>query len=150
MLVRLLRAYLRPYSRPIALVVLLQLVQTLATLYLPTLNADIIDKGVVKGDTGYILGTGGVMLAVTLVQIVCAVGAVYFGARTAMALGRDLRATVFDRVQSFSSREVGRFGAPSLITRTTNDVQQVQMLTLMGFTLMVSAPIMCIGGIGLA
>lgn len=150
MLVRLLRAYLRPYSRPIALVVLLQLVQTLATLYLPTLNADIIDKGVVKGDTGYILGTGGVMLAVTLVQIVCAVGAVYFGARTAMALGRDLRAAVFDRVQSFSSREVGRFGAPSLITRTTNDVQQVQMLTLMGFTLMVSAPIMCIGGIGLA
>ncbi|MFF4410085.1 ABC transporter ATP-binding protein [Streptomyces sp. NPDC001262] len=150
MLVRLLRAYLRPYSRPIALVVLLQLVQTLATLYLPTLNADIIDKGVVKGDTGYILGTGGVMLAVTLLQIVCAVGAVYFGARTAMALGRDLRAAVFDRVQSFSSREVGRFGAPSLITRTTNDVQQVQMLTLMGFTLMVSAPIMCIGGIGLA
>lgn len=150
MLVRLLRAYLKPYSRPIALVVLLQLVQTLATLYLPTLNADIIDKGVVKGDTGYILGTGGLMLAVTLVQIVCAVGAVYFGARTAMAVGRDLRAAVFDRVQSFSSREVGRFGAPSLITRTTNDVQQVQMLTLMGFTLMVSAPIMCIGGIGLA
>ncbi|MEU7164223.1 ABC transporter ATP-binding protein [Streptomyces morookaense] len=150
MLVRLLRAYLKPYSRPIALVVLLQLVQTLATLYLPTLNADIIDKGVVKGDTGYILSTGGVMLAVTLAQIVCAVGAVYYGARTAMALGRDLRAEVFDRVQSFSSREVGRFGAPSLITRTTNDVQQVQMLTLMGFTLMVSAPIMCIGGIGLA
>ncbi|KNB51956.1 multidrug ABC transporter ATPase [Streptomyces caatingaensis] len=133
-----------------ALVVLLQLVQTLATLYLPTLNADIIDGGVVKGDTGYILTTGGVMIAVTLAQIVCAVGAVYFGARTAMALGRDLRAEIFDRVQSFSSREMGQFGAPSLITRTTNDVQQVQMLTLMSFTLMVTAPIMCVGGIVMA
>ncbi|MEU6175395.1 ABC transporter ATP-binding protein [Streptantibioticus parmotrematis] len=150
MLVRLLRAYLRPYTTSIALIVLLQLVSTLATLYLPTLNANIIDKGVVKGDTGYIVGTGGLMLAVTLVQIVCAIGAVYFGARTSMALGRDVRAAVFDRVQSFSAREVGRFGAPSLITRTTNDVQQVQMLTLMTFTLMVSAPIMCVGGIVMA
>lgn len=150
MLVRLTRAYLRPYSKPIALIVLLQLVQTLATLYLPTLNADIIDGGVVKGDTGYILRYGGWMLGVTLVQVVCAVGAVYFGARTSMALGRDLRAAVFDRVQSFSAREVGQFGAPSLITRTTNDVQQVQMLALMAFTLMVSAPIMCVGGIVMA
>ncbi|MEV6674837.1 ABC transporter ATP-binding protein [Streptomyces sp. NPDC051162] len=150
MLVRLTRAYLRPYSKPIALIVLLQLVQTLATLYLPTLNADIIDGGVVKGDTGYILRYGGWMLGVTLVQVVCAVGAVYFGAKTSMALGRDLRAAVFDRVQSFSSREVGQFGAPSLITRTTNDVQQVQMLVLMAFTLMVSAPIMCVGGIVMA
>ncbi|MEV5506237.1 ABC transporter ATP-binding protein [Streptomyces orinoci] len=150
MLVRLLRAYLRPYTRPIALIVLLQLVQTLATLYLPTLNADIIDKGVVKGDTGYILTTGGIMLAVTLAQIVCSVGAVYFGARTAMAVGRDLRGAVFDRVQSFSAREMGHFGAPSLITRTTNDVQQVQLLALMTFTLMVSAPIMCIGGLLMA
>ncbi|MBB5117892.1 ATP-binding cassette subfamily B protein [Streptomyces eurocidicus] len=132
------------------MVVLLQLVQTLATLYLPTLNADIIDNGVVKGDTGYILGLGGWMLGVTVVQVVCAIGAVYYGARTAMALGRDLRAAVFDRVQSFSAREVGRFGAPSLITRTTNDVQQVQMLVLMAFTLMVSAPIMCVGGIVMA
>ncbi|MEV4435476.1 ABC transporter ATP-binding protein [Streptomyces sp. NPDC049585] len=150
MLVRLLRSYLRPYSRAIALIVLLQLVQTLATLYLPNLNADIIDKGVVKGDTGYILTTGGLMLAVTLAQIVCAIGAVYYGARTSMAVGRDLRAAVFDRVQSFSAREMGQFGAPSLITRTTNDVQQVQMLTLMAFTLMVSAPIMCVGGVVLA
>ncbi|MFF4156054.1 ABC transporter ATP-binding protein [Streptomyces sp. NPDC001678] len=150
MLVRLLRSSLRPYTGAIALIVLLQLVQTLATLYLPNLNADIIDKGVVKGDTGYILSTGGLMLAVTLAQIVCAVGAVYYGARTAMAVGRDLRAAVFDRVQSFSAREMGQFGAPSLITRTTNDVQQVQMLTLMAFTLMVSAPIMCAGGIVLA
>ncbi|MEU5053472.1 ABC transporter ATP-binding protein [Streptomyces sp. NPDC021096] len=150
MLVRLLRVHLRPYSGAIATVVLLQLVQTLATLYLPTLNADIIDKGVVKGDTGYILQTGGLMLAVTLAQVVCAVGAVYYGARTAMAVGRDLRGAVFDRVQSFSAREMGHFGAPSLITRTTNDVQQVQMLALMTFTLMVSAPIMCAGGIVMA
>ncbi len=150
MLVRLIRAYLRPYTRTINVIVLLQLVQTLATLYLPTLNADIIDDGVVKGDTGYILVVGGQMVAVTLVQIVCAIGAVYFGARTAMALGRDIRADVFDRVQSFSAREMGRFGAPSLITRTTNDVQQVQMLCLMSFTLMVSAPIMCVGGIAMA
>ncbi|AXI77512.1 ABC transporter ATP-binding protein [Peterkaempfera bronchialis] len=150
MLIRLLRAHLRPYTRPIVLLVLLQLIQTIATLYLPTLNADIIDQGVVKGDTGYIMRTGGVMIGVTLVQIVCAVGAVYFGARTAMALGRDVRAAVFDQVQSFSAREVGRFGAPSLITRTTNDVQQVQMLVLMTFTLMVSAPIMCVGGIIMA
>ncbi|MEY9845149.1 ABC transporter ATP-binding protein [Streptacidiphilus sp. MAP5-3] len=150
MLIRLLRAHLRPYSRPITLLVLLQLVQTIATLYLPTLNADIIDNGVVKGDTGYILQTGGVMIGVTLAQVVCAIGAVYFGARTAMALGRDMRASVFTRVQEFSTREVGQFGAPSLITRSTNDVQQVQMLVLMTFTLMVSAPIMCVGGIIMA
>ncbi|QKV93456.1 ABC transporter ATP-binding protein [Streptomyces sp. NA02950] len=150
MLVRLMRGYLRPHTRTIALIVLLQLVQTLATLYLPTLNADIIDGGVVKGDTGYILRIGGFMIAVTVVQIVCSIGAVYFSARTAMALGRDVRAAVFDRVQSFSAREMGHFGAPSLITRTTNDVQQVQMLCLMAFTLMVSAPIMCIGGVIMA
>ncbi|WP_042387232.1 ABC transporter ATP-binding protein [Streptacidiphilus melanogenes] len=150
MLIRLLRAHLRPYSRPITLLVLLQLVQTIATLYLPTLNADIIDNGVIKGDSGYILATGGIMIGVSLAQVVCSVGAVYFGARTAMALGRDVRASVFTRVQSFSVREVGQFGAPSLITRSTNDVQQVQMLVLMTFTLMVSAPIMCVGGIILA
>ena len=149
-LVRLLRDYLKPYRRPVAFVVLLQLVQTLATLYLPTLNADIIDNGVIKGDTSYIIHTGGIMLAVALVQIVCAIGAVFFGARTAMAVGRDLRQAVFSRVMAFSAREVGRFGTPSLITRTTNDVQQVQMLALLTFTLMVSAPIMCVGGILLA
>ncbi|GGX01424.1 multidrug ABC transporter ATP-binding protein [Streptomyces chryseus] len=149
-LIRLLRAHLRPYKKPIVLLVLLQLLQTSATLYLPTLNADIIDNGVVTGDTGYILEFGGVMIAVSVVQVVCNIGAVYYGARTAAALGRDVRAAVFDRVQSFSAREVGHFGAPSLITRTTNDVQQVQMLVLMGFTLMVSAPIMCVGGIVMA
>jgi len=149
-LIKLLRAYLRPYKQPLMLVVALQLVQTLAGLYLPTLNADIIDDGVVKGDIGYILQVGGVMIAVSLVQIVCSVGAVFFGARIAMAVGRDLRSGVFHRVQDFSAREVGQFGTPSLITRTTNDVQQVQMLALMTFTLMVSAPIMCVGGILMA
>ncbi|MFF9620416.1 ABC transporter ATP-binding protein [Streptomyces griseosporeus] len=150
MLIRLLRAYLRPYKKPITLLVALQFLQTCATLYLPTLNADIIDNGVVNGDTGYILSFGALMIGISLAQVVCNIGAVYYGARTASALGRDVRGAVFDRVQSFSAREVGQFGAPSLITRTTNDVQQVQMLALMTFTLMVSAPIMCVGGIVLA
>ncbi|UFQ15450.1 MULTISPECIES: ABC transporter ATP-binding protein [Streptomyces] len=150
MLIRLLRTYLRPYKKPIALLVLLQFLQTCAALYLPTLNADIIDNGVVEGDTGYILTFGGIMIAVTVVQMVCNIGAVFYGARTASALGRDMRAAVFDRVQSFSARELGQFGAPSLITRTTNDVQQVQTLALMSFTLMVTAPIMCVGGIVMA
>ncbi|MEU7022337.1 ABC transporter ATP-binding protein [Streptomyces sp. NPDC046203] len=150
MLIRLLRTHLRPYRKSIGLLVLLQLLQTSASLYLPTLNADIIDQGVVRGDTGYILRFGALMIGVSVVQVFCNIGAVYFGARTASALGRDVRAGVFERVQSFSSREVGQFGAPSLITRTTNDVQQVQMLVLMAFTLMVSAPIMCVGGIILA
>ncbi|RII17262.1 putative multidrug export ATP-binding/permease protein [Streptomyces sp. YIM 130001] len=150
MLIRLLRTYLRPYKNSIGLLVLLQFLQTCATLYLPTLNADIIDNGVVQGDTGYILTYGALMIAVTLVQMTCNIGAVFYGARTAAAVGRDVRAGIFDRVQSFSAREVGHFGAPSLITRTTNDVQQVQMLVLMSFTLMVSAPIMCVGGIVMA
>ncbi len=150
MLIRLLREYLRPYRKPLTAVLVLQLAQTLATLYLPTLNADIIDKGVIPHDTHYILKTGGFMLAITLVQIVCAVGAVYFGAKVAMALGRDVRHGLFSRVQRFSDREVNHFGTPTLITRTTNDVQQVQMLAIMTFTLLLSAPIMCIGGIILA
>ncbi|WP_239395107.1 ABC transporter ATP-binding protein [Frankia sp. CiP3] len=150
MLIRILRAHLGPYTRPIMVTVGLQLVATIAILYLPTLNADIIDHGVITGDVGYIVRTGGIMLGVAAVQIVCAGAAVYFSAQTAMAFGRDLRAALFDQVQSFSVREVGRFGAPSLITRATNDVQQVQMLALMSFTLMVSAPIMCLGGIVLA
>jgi len=131
-------------------VALLQLVQTLAALWLPTLNADIIDEGVVKGDTGKILSTGGLMLLVSLVQIASTIGAVYFGARTAMALGRDIRSSIFHRVQSFSAREVGKFGTPSLITRTTNDVQQVQMLVLMTFTMVAAAPIMMVGSVLLA
>ncbi|PYC68004.1 multidrug ABC transporter ATP-binding protein [Streptomyces tateyamensis] len=150
MLIRLLKAHLGPYKQPIAVLVLLQLIATIAALYLPTLNADIIDSGVIKGDTGYIVKTGGLMIAVTVAQVICSVGATFFGARTAMAMGRDIRASVFDRVQRFSGRELGQFGAPSLITRTTNDVQQVQMLVLMTFTLMVMAPIMCVGGIIMA
>jgi ATP-binding cassette, subfamily B, multidrug efflux pump len=149
-LIRLLRTFLRPYRRDIAWVMLFQFIQTIATLYLPTLNADIIDKGVLTGDTGYIMRVGGGMLAITVLQVACSILAVYFGARTAMAVGRDIRDGLFTRVQTLSSREVGQFGAPSLITRTTNDVQQVQMLVLMTFTLVVAAPIMCVGGIILA
>jgi ATP-binding cassette subfamily B protein len=149
-LIRLLRTYLRQYRKPLTLVLVLQLAQTLATLYLPTLNADIIDKGVIVHNTHYILRTGGVMLVITLVQIGCAIGAVYFGAQVAMALGRDVRQGIFSRVLTFSDREVNDLGTASLITRTTNDVQQVQMLAIMTFTLLLSAPIMCIGGIILA
>jgi ATP-binding cassette subfamily B protein len=149
-LITLLRRHLRPYKRDIGIIVALQFVSTLAALYLPSLNADIIDQGVAKGDTGYIVNIGAVMLAVTLVQIGCSITAVYFGARTAMAFGRDVRAEIFYRVNLFSGQEVGRFGAPSLITRNTNDVQQVQMLALLSFTLMVTAPIMAVGGIVMA
>ena len=150
MLIKLLRAYLQPYTTALLAVVGLQLVSTMATLYLPSLNANIIDKGVATGDTGYIVSTGGWMLLVTLVQIACSIAAVYFGASAAMAFGRDLRWAIFHRVGTFSGREVAQFGAPSLITRNTNDVQQVQMLVLMTCTLMVSAPIMCVGGIIMA
>jgi ATP-binding cassette subfamily B multidrug efflux pump len=131
-------------------VVVLQFVGTLASLFLPSLNADIIDDGIAQGDTGYIVRTGGVMLAVAAVQIVCSVGAVYFGARTAMAFGRDVRRDLYHHVGSFSMREMNHFGPPSLITRSTNDVQQVQMLVLMSATMMVTAPIMMVGGILMA
>ncbi|GAA2728040.1 ABC transporter ATP-binding protein [Cellulomonas aerilata] len=150
MLVRLLRQYLAPYRGQVAVVLVLQVVQTVATLVLPSLNADIIDRGVAVGDTGFILRTGAVMLAISLVQVVCAVVAVYVGARTAMALGRDVRGDLFSHVQRFSAQEVGHFGAPSLITRTTNDVQQVQMVLLFTLTLMVVAPIMLVGGVVMA
>jgi ATP-binding cassette subfamily B protein len=150
MLMRLLRGHLAPYRRPLLAVVGLQLVATMASLYLPSLNADIIDRGIATGNTGYIMRTGGWMLGVTLVQIACSVSAVWFGARTAMSFGRDVRASVFSRVGTFSAQEMARFGAPSLITRTTNDVQQVQMLVVMTCTLMIGAPIMCIGGVIMA
>jgi ATP-binding cassette subfamily B protein len=149
-LVRLLRGHLRPYARPLRAVVGLQLVGTLASLYLPSLNADIIDRGIATGDTGYIMRIGGLMLLVSLVQITCSIAAVHQGARTAMGFGRDLRAAVFSRVGTFSAREVNRFGPPSLITRCTNDVQQVQMLVLMSCTMLAAAPIMCVGGIVMA
>ena len=150
MLLRLVRTYLRPYRGPLLAVVALQLVGTVAMLYLPSLNADIIDNGVVNGDTAYILRLGAVMLGVTLVQVACSIAAVWFSARNAMGFGRDVRAALFHRVGTFSTREVQQFGAPSLITRGTNDVQQVQMLVLMGGTLMVAAPIMMVGGIVMA
>ncbi len=150
MLIRLLRTYLTPYRGELTGVVVLQFISTMAALYLPSLNADIIDNGVTKGDTGYILSTGGMMLMVTLTQILCSVGAVFFGARVAMGVGRDLRASVLHQVGTFSAREVGHFGAPSLITRNTNDVQQVQMMVVMSCTILVMAPIMCVGGIIMA
>ncbi len=150
MLLRILKEYLAPYRPQLGLVVLLQFVGTMAALYLPSLNADIIDTGVAQGDTGFITRTGALMLAVSLVQILCSTGAVYVGARTAMAFGRDVRAALFHRVGSFSSREVYQIGAPSLITRNTNDVQQVQMLVLMTCTMMVAAPIMMVGGVLMA
>ena len=150
MLFGLVRDHLRPYKTNLTLVVILQLIGTIASLYLPSLNADIIDNGVAKGDTGYIMRLGGWMLGVSLVQIVCSIAAVYFGAKTAMAFGRDLRSSIFHRVQTFSAREVNQFGAPSLITRTTNDVQQTQMLVMMSLTMVVMAPIMCVGGVVMA
>ncbi|KHL15812.1 ATP-binding cassette subfamily B protein [Mumia flava] len=150
MLLTLARTYLRPYAGAIAVVVAFQAVQALANLYLPGLNADIIDNGIVTGDTGYILRIGAVMIAVTALQVVAAIVAVYYGARTAMAFGRDLRKATFDRVQTFAAEEVGRFGAPTLITRTTNDVQQVQLVTFMFFAMLIAAPIMGIGGIIMA
>ncbi len=150
MLIRLIRAHVRPYQNLLVAVVALQTVSTIASLYLPSINADIIDNGVAKGDTGYILSQGGWMLAVTVLQVIGSIGAAYFGARTAMGFGRDLRAKIFHRVGEFSTREVGQFGAPSLITRNTNDVQQVQMLVLMTCTILVAAPIMCVGGIVMA
>ncbi|HEY0640200.1 MAG TPA: ABC transporter ATP-binding protein [Pseudonocardiaceae bacterium] len=150
MLIHVLRTHLRPYRGLLAGVVVLQLLGTIASLYLPSLNADIIDRGIARGDTNYILGTGGWMLMVSAVQVVCAVAATYLGAKAAMLFGRDLRGAVFHRVGGFSAREVARFGAPSLITRTTNDVQQVQMLVVVTCTMLVAAPIMCVGGVVMA
>ncbi|MGO4237234.1 ABC transporter ATP-binding protein [Pseudarthrobacter sp. YAF2] len=150
MLWKLLVEYLRPHRPLLAAVVVFQLAQSIASLYLPTLNADIIDQGVARGDTGYIMSTGSVMLLITLAQIACAVVAVYFGAKAAMGLGRDLRGAIFERVGEFSEQEVTKFGAPSLITRSTNDVQQVQQLVLMSATLMVAAPMLSIGGVIMA
>ncbi|WP_026918153.1 ABC transporter ATP-binding protein [Gordonia shandongensis] len=147
MLIRLLRTYVLRYRAAIGAVIALQLVSTVAMLYLPTLNADIIDRGVAVGDTGYILSTGAWMLAVSFAQILCSIGATYFGARASLGGGRDIRHDLVDRVSGFSTREVGQFGAPSLITRTTNDVQQVQLLAVMAMAILVTAPIMGIGGI---
>lgn len=150
MLLRLLIQFLRPYRRPLAVVVALQLAATAAMVYLPNLYARIIDRGVAVGDIGYILSTGAIMLVVSLAQVGCSIAATYHGARTAMAYGRDLRAAVFHRVGELSAHDVAVLGAPSLITRTTNDVQQIQILVLMGATMLIAAPLMCIGGVVMA
>ncbi|MCT9868587.1 ABC transporter ATP-binding protein [Paenarthrobacter aurescens] len=150
MLVTLIRRYSKPYLPQIVAVLIFQLASTIATLYLPSLNAKIIDEGVSRGDTDFIWQTGALMLAVALGQVLTAIIAVYFGSRVAMAIGRDLRRSVFRQVSSFSAQDVNTFGAPTLITRGTNDVQQVQMLVLMGLNFMVSTPIMCVGGIIMA
>jgi ATP-binding cassette, subfamily B, multidrug efflux pump len=150
MLRALLRQYVLPYRRLVAVVMMLQLVSTLASLYLPTVNAAIIDEGVAKGNTEIIVRLGGVMLAVTALQVLCAIGAVYFGSRAGMSFGRDLRSAIFGHVTTFSAHETARFGAASLLTRTTNDVQQIQLLVQMTFTVLVTAPIMCVGGVLMA
>ena len=147
---RLLRTYLAPYRLPLSIVLILVAVQAIANLYLPSLNADIINNGVVKGDTDYILRTGGFMLLVTLMLGVCSIIAVYFGSMTSMKLGRDVRSAIFRKVMSFSQKDTNTFGTPSLITRNTNDVQQVQMVLVMAFNIMIMAPIMCVGGVIMA
>jgi len=147
MLFRLLRSHLRAYKRELWLVVIFQACQTVATLYLPTLNANIIDKGVITGNQHYIWHTGMVMLVITFVQVLFAIAAVYYGSKAAMGFGRDVRSSLFHTVTDYSSREVAHFGAPSLITRITNDVQQVQMLVQMSCTLLIAAPMMIVGGV---
>ena len=150
MLISLLRRYLPKYRTEVAIVTVLLLIQSLANLYLPNLNADIINNGVAKGDTDYIWRTGGLMLAVTLVLGVLAIVSVYFASRASMGVGRDVRGAVFARVQNFSAREMTQFGTPSLITRNTNDVQQVQLFLQIALTILLTAPILAIGGIIMA
>ena len=150
MLWKLVRHYGKPYWRHVVAVLVLQLAATLATLYLPSLNADIIDNGIATGDTEYIWRVGAVMLAVAFAQVITAIAAVWFGARMSMSIGRDIRQAIYTRVDHFSAEEMGRFGAPTLITRGTNDVQQVQMVVLMALNFMVMVPIMSIGGIVMA
>ncbi len=150
MLLALLRQYIRPYRRLVAALMTLQLISTLASLYLPTVNATIIDDGVAKGDTGTIIRLGGVMLGVTGLQVMCSIGSIYFGSRTGMGFGRDLRSAMFNHVTTFSEHETARFGAPSLLTRTTNDVRQIQFLVQITCIVLITAPIMSIGGIFMA
>lgn len=149
-MIALLRTYLRAYRRWLLAVVIFQAIQATASLFLPSLNADIIDKGIIAGDSGYIWSAGGVMLGVTVIQVIFSVAAVYCGARAAMGFGRDVRGAVFHRVTEFSAREVNLFGAPSLITRITNDVQQVQMLVVMTCTMVIAAPITVVFGVFMA
>jgi ATP-binding cassette subfamily B multidrug efflux pump len=149
-MIALLRTYLAPYKGTLAVVVGLLFVQAIATLYLPALNGDIINNGVAKGDTSYILSTGMLMLGISLIVVITAIIAVFFGSMTGMKFGRDVRSAIFRKVESFSQAELNRFGTPSLITRNTNDVQQVQMVVLLGLNMMIIAPILAIGGVILA
>lgn len=150
MLLALVRRYVQPYRGLLAVVAGLQVISTLASLYLPTVNAAIIDEGVAVGDTSRIVHLGLVMLGVTALQVVCAVGAVFFGSRASMGFGRDLRAGMFSHVLGFSAVETARFGTPTLLTRTTNDVAQIQLLVQMTSTMLITAPIMGVGGIAMA
>src|SRR5258705_3177708 len=150
MLIQLLRRFVPKYRTEVAIVTVLVFIQSIANLYLPNLNADIINNGVAKGDTDYIWRTGAVMLAVTLLLGVLAIISVYFASRASMGVGRDIRGAVFERVQHFSAREMTRFGTPSLITRNTNDVQQVQLFLQIALTILLTAPILAIGGVIMA
>ncbi|WP_404429800.1 ABC transporter ATP-binding protein/permease [Microbacterium lacus] len=150
MLAKLLIRYLTPYRWLLLALLIFQIISAVATLYLPRLNADIIDQGVSRGDTAYIWSTGSVMLAISFGQIVAAIIATYFAAKASMAAGRDIRRDIYEKVSAFSEREVSAFGPGSLITRNTNDVQQVQMLAMMGSTMLVTAPLLAIGGVIMA
>ena len=150
MLRKLLGTHLRPYRRMLLAVVVLQIVQVSATLTLPTINANIIDNGVIPGDQPYIWKWGAIMVVFALIQVCFAVAAVYFGGKVAMSFGRDVRKNLFHKVTDFSTREVGQFGAPSLITRITNDVQQVQLLVVMASTMAIAAPITIVVGVIMA
>ena len=149
-LIQMMRTRLQPYWRQVSIVVVLIVIQTVVGLYLPNLTADIINNGIAKGDVSYIWRTGGVMLALTVAQGTIAIVAVYWASRTSMGVGRDLRAAVFGRVLRFSARDMNSFGTPSLITRNTNDVQQIQIFLQMALPLMVAAPIMMVGGVIMA
>jgi len=146
----LIEKFLKPYWKQIILAILLILVQAMSNLYLPSLNASIINNGVAKGDISYIIKTGGLMLIFTLLLASCAIASSYFGSKISMSFGRDVRRAIYNKVESFSQSDLNRFGTPSLITRNTNDVQQTQMLVLFGLNLMIMAPIICIGGIIMA
>ena len=150
MLTQILKRYLRPYKKQVYLILLMLLIQAIASLYLPNLNADLINNGVAKGNIGYIWHIGEIMLASSALVMGASVLLAFLSARVAMAFGRDLRSAVFIAVEGFSARELNKFGAPSLITRNTNDVQQVQLLLFMGFTMMIGAPITGIGAIFMA
>jgi len=149
-MIRLLRRFGWPYRRLLAIVVALVTVQAITNLYLPNLNADIINNGVLKGDTNYIVRIGALMLFVTFLLGLCSIVSVYFGSLTSMSMGRDIRSAIFRKVMGFSQQETNSFGAPTLITRNTNDVQQVQMVLVMALNIMILAPIMSVGGLIMA